>query len=88
MTDHFGEFEQLALRAILRLNTNAYGMTIRRECEERAGRPVSIGALYLTLEKLEHKGLIRSASGEATPERGGRPKRFFTLNPSGMDALE
>jgi PadR family transcriptional regulator PadR len=86
--DYLGEFEQLVLLAILRLGTNAYGMTIRREIEERAGRPTSIGALYLTLERLEQKNLIQSDLGEATPERGGRAKRFFTVNPSGKEMLD
>jgi PadR family transcriptional regulator PadR len=86
--DHLGEFEQLALLAILRLGSNAYGMMIRRELEKRAGRKAAIGALYLTLERLEQKGFIRSELGEATPERGGRAKRYFTLNPSGREALE
>jgi PadR family transcriptional regulator len=86
--DHPGEFEQLALLAILRLGPNAYGMMIRREIEERAGRTASIGALYLTLERLEEKGFIDSALGDATPERGGRAKRFFTISPSGREALQ
>jgi PadR family transcriptional regulator, regulatory protein PadR len=85
--DYPGEFEQLVLLAILRLGTNAYGMTIRREIEERAGRTTSIGALYLTLERLEQKDFVRSELGEVTQERGGRAKRFFSLNPSGREAL-
>jgi len=87
-SDHLGEFEQLVLLAILRLRENAYGMTIRREIEERAGRPTSIGALYLTLERLEQKRFIQSEVGEATPERGGRAKRFFTVNSSGIQMLD
>ncbi len=86
--DHLGEFEQLVLLAILRLGTNAYGMTIRREIEKRAGRRTSIGALYLTLDRMEQKDFIRSELGEATPERGGRAKRFFAVNPSGREALK
>ncbi|MDQ1405751.1 MAG: PadR family transcriptional regulator, regulatory protein PadR [Acidobacteriaceae bacterium] len=85
--EHLGEFEQLVLLAILRLGTDAYGMTIRREIEERADRPTSIGALYLTLERLEEKKFIRSELGDATPERGGRAKRFFTVNASGKAML-
>ena len=85
--DSLGEFEQLVLLAILRLGTNAYGMTIRREIEERAGRPTSIGALYLTLDRLEQKGFVESNLGEATSERGGRAKRFFAVNPSGRAML-
>lgn len=86
--ENLGEFEQLALLAILRLGSNAYGMMIRQELEKRAGRKAGIGALYLTLERLEQKGFVRSELGEATPERGGRAKRFFTLNPSGREALD
>ena len=85
--DRLGEFEQLILLAILRLKTDAYGMKIRLEIEERAKRPTSIGALYLTLERLEQKGFVQSVLGEATPERGGRAKRFFTVNPAGREML-
>ena len=70
--DHLGEFELLVLSALLRLGDDAYGVAIRAEIEERAGRNASIGAVYATLERLEKKGLIRSRMGEATPERGGR----------------
>jgi PadR family transcriptional regulator PadR len=85
--DHLGEFEQLVLLAILRLGKNAYGMPIRREIEERADRTTSVGALYLTLERLEGKGFVRSELGEVTRERGGRAKRFFSLSASGSQAL-
>jgi PadR family transcriptional regulator len=85
--DYLGEFEQLILLAILRLSDNAYGMTIRREIEEQAGRQTSIGALYLTLDRLEQKGFVSSSLGELTPERGGRAKRYFILNPSGREAI-
>jgi DNA-binding PadR family transcriptional regulator len=86
--DHLGEFEQLVLLAVMRLGTGAYGMPIRREIEERAGRVTSVGALYLTLERLEEKGFICSKLGEATPERGGRAKRFFDVTAAGNDALK
>jgi DNA-binding PadR family transcriptional regulator len=85
--DHLGEFELLVLLAILRLKADAYGMRIRREIEDRAGRSTSIGALYLTLERLEQKGFVHSEVGESTQERGGRAKRFFSVNPSGKEML-
>jgi PadR family transcriptional regulator, regulatory protein PadR len=85
--DHLGELEMLILLAILRLDLHAYGTSIRHELEERTERSLSIGALYLTLDRLEQKGFISSELGAATPERGGRAKRFFTLNPSGKEAL-
>lgn len=86
--ENLGEFEQLVLLAILRLGANAYGMAIRKELKKRAQRITSIGALYLTLDRLEQKGLIRSELGESTPERGGRAKRFFAANRSGRKALD
>jgi PadR family transcriptional regulator, regulatory protein PadR len=84
---HLGEFELLVLLAILRVGEDAYGMMIRREIEQRTGRKTTIGAVYLTLERMEQKGYVSSELGEATPERGGRAKRFFTVSPSGRQAL-
>ena len=74
-----GEFEQLVLLAILRLGEQAYGTTIRQILLDVIQRDVSIGALYTTLTRLEDKGLIRSAKGEATAERGGRAKKYFEI---------
>jgi DNA-binding PadR family transcriptional regulator len=85
--DYLGEFEQIVLAALLRLGRNAYGMSVRREIEERTGRRVSIGAVYATLERLEAKGYVSSIAGEPTPERGGRAKRFFRIETDGQRAL-
>ena len=85
---YLGEFENIVLLAVLRLGKNAYGMTIRREIEERIHRDVSIGALYATLERLEKKGYIHSKTGEPTPQRGGRAKRYFRVSASGSRAIE
>ena len=85
--DYLGEFEQVVLWVLVRLGENAYGMTIRRELEKRTGRNVSIGAVYATLGRLEQKGFVRSRPGEATPERGGRARRYFTLTAAGAEAL-
>jgi PadR family transcriptional regulator, regulatory protein PadR len=85
--DSIGEFEQLAMLAVWRLGQNAYGTTIKEEIEIGAERGVAIGALYTTLDRLERKGFVTSEVGEATPERGGRAKRFFRLTGSGESAL-
>ena len=85
---YLGEFEQLVMLAILRHREKAYGMIIRQEIEERTGRSTSIGAIYTTLERLENKGLVSSRKGEATPERGGRAKKYFSIRASGVRALE
>jgi PadR family transcriptional regulator PadR len=87
MSVTLGEFEQLVLLALLRLGSDAYGATVRREIEEHAGREVSISAVYTTLDRLEQKGLVRSRIGAPTPERGGRRRRHFELLPLGARSL-
>ncbi|HWB97077.1 MAG TPA: helix-turn-helix transcriptional regulator [Bryobacteraceae bacterium] len=86
-TDHLGEFEQLVLLSVFRLGEKAYGVTIRQEIERRAGRNVTIGALYTTLDRLEVKGYLYSWFADPTPRRGGRSKRYFRLLPAGEQAL-
>ena len=85
--DHLGEFEQLVLLAILRLEEDAYGMTVRRELEETAQRKVTLGSVYGTLDRLEKKGLVRSWHTDADPVRGGHPRRYFEVSPEGYLAL-
>jgi PadR family transcriptional regulator PadR len=86
--DFLGEFEQLVLLALLRVGEGAYGMTMRREIEERAARDVSIGAVYATLDRLEEKGLVKSYLGEPTDARGGRARKCFKITAAGARALE
>lgn len=85
--DYLGEFELLVMLAVLRLGTNAYGMTIRREIVDVAERSASLGAVYTTLERLEDKGFLSSAVGEVTEERGGRAKKYFKVTASGSKAV-
>ena len=82
-----GEFEQIVLLAILRLGDSAYGVTIADEILECTGREPSRGALYTTLDRMETKGLVRSSMGGASQQRGGRPKRYFSLTRAGRAAL-
>lgn len=84
---YLGEFEQMVLLAVLRLGEKAYGIPIRAEIENRAGRRVTVGALYTTLERLEAKGLVYSWFADATAQRVGRPQRYFKLLPAGVEAL-
>jgi len=83
-----GEFEQVVLLAVARLEGDGYGVSIRREIERRTGRDVSIGAVYATLSRLEDKELVSSFEGEAQPRRGGRARRHFRVEPAGARALE
>ena len=82
-----GEFEQLVLLALLRLDNDAYGMEVREEIEKRTGREISYGAVYTTLDRLEQKGYVAHRVGEATPERGGRARKYFRALPEGREAL-
>ena len=82
-----GEFEHIVLLAILRLEDNAYGVTIRAEIGECTGREVAPGALYTTLDRLEEKGLVTSTMGDPSPQRGGRAKRFFVVSSQGVAAV-
>jgi PadR family transcriptional regulator PadR len=85
--DPIGEFEMLVMMAVLRLGKNAYGTTIHQEIESRARRTCALGALYTTLDRLEGKGYVSSRVGEATPQRGGRAKKYFRVESPGSVAL-
>jgi DNA-binding PadR family transcriptional regulator len=82
-----GDFEQLVLLGVLRLQADAYGAAIRQEIHRRSGRDVSINAVYTTLDRLETKGLLHSWTGEPTPQRGGRRRKFYALRPAGIAAM-
>ena len=83
-----GEFEQMVLLAILQLEGEAYALSVLRELDARTGRRVSRGALYKTLERLEAKGFVNWEVEEATPGRGGHPRRRFEVTPEGIGALQ
>lgn len=86
-TPVLGDFEQLVLMGVLRLDTEAYGAAIRQEIHARCGRDVSINAVYTTLDRLERKGFLRAWTGDPTPQRGGRRRKFYALRPAGLAAL-
>jgi len=84
---HLGEFEQLLLLAILRLGAEAHGAGVAREIEARAGRGVSRGALYTSLDRLEDKGLVRWKAAPGSPARNGLPRRMYVVTVAGLKAL-
>ena len=81
------EFELYVMLAVARLGAEAYGAKVRQEIETRAGRPVSIGALYTTLARLEDKGLLTLRTARPEPGERGRARRYSRLTPRGRDAL-
>jgi PadR family transcriptional regulator PadR len=84
---YLGEFEQAILLAVLRLGDEAYGRGIRQELEECTGRKVSHGAAYITLDRMQAKGLLESWLADPAEGRGGRAKRYFLVTGVGVKAL-
>jgi DNA-binding PadR family transcriptional regulator len=85
--DTLGDLQHLVLLAILRLDRAAYGVSIRNEIADTAGRRLTLGAIYSALRRLEAKGLIRSRRGDPEPVTGGRAKTFFDVAPEGLTAI-
>ena len=85
--DVLGELEQMVLLAILHLDGDVYGVPIVEEIQDRTGRSVSRSAVYVTLRRLEKKGLISSWMSEPMAERGGKPRRLVELEAEGLEAL-
>jgi PadR family transcriptional regulator PadR len=87
---YLGEFEQLVLLAVLRADrteAGAYGTTVYAELVARTDRRIARGAIYMTLDRLEKKGLLSSHTTVPTAERGGRAKRCYSVTKRGMATL-
>lgn len=83
-----GEFEEIVLLAVGVLHGKAYGVAIKEEIEQRTKRSVSVGALQVTLRRLEKKGFLTSKHADPDANRGGRPKLYFTLTAYGKKTLQ
>ena len=81
------DFELMVMLAVLRVRDDAYGVPIAREIERQTGRPVTLAAVYLALDRLTTHGLVSSRLGDPTPQRGGRAKKFFSVTSRGLDAI-
>jgi DNA-binding PadR family transcriptional regulator len=87
MSNPLGEFEQVVLLAVLRLEGDVYGVPIVEEIERRTGRSVSPASVYVTLRRMEEKGLVTSWLSEPVAERGGKPRRCVEVTPEGVRLL-
>lgn len=85
---HLGEFEEIVLLTVGVLYPEAYGVAIKDGIETRIKRKVSVGALQSALRRMEEKGYLNSREGEPNAQRGGKPKRFFTITAYGKKALD
>ncbi len=81
------DFELMVMLAVLRVRGSAYGVPIAREIEQTGGRPVTLAAVYLALDRLCENGLATWRLGEPTAERGGRAKKLFSVTPNGLRAI-
>lgn len=82
-----GEFEQIVLLAIIRLGGEVYGVPIVEEIRRQTGRRAAPAAVYITLRRLESRGLVSSRFGESTPERGGKARRYVKVTDAGAECL-
>jgi PadR family transcriptional regulator, regulatory protein PadR len=87
--DSLGQLEQLVLTAVLTLREEAYGVSIQSRVQALAQpKAVSLGAVYVALDRLEDKGFVSSWLSDPTPERGGRAKRCYRLEAAGERVLQ
>ena len=82
-----GEFEELVLLAVCILNGEAYGISVKEEVEKHTGRTILLGAVHITLYRLQDKGLLQSEMGGNTEKRGDRRQRLFKITDIGMRQL-
>jgi len=75
--EHLGQLELMVLLAVIRPSKESYGVQISREIAEKSGREVALASVYAALERLEKKGLVSSALGSPSPERGGKARTYF-----------
>jgi DNA-binding PadR family transcriptional regulator len=80
--------DEILLLAIVRLQDNAYGVTIIKEVETRANKKLTLGGLWVSLDNLYRRGYVIKTIADPTPERGGRGKIYYKVTPEGMTALE
>ena len=86
--DALSNFELMVMLAVIRLDSNAYGVPIAEEIESHRGKAVSTGSVYAAMERLEAKGFVNSELGESTAERGGRAKRYFRITSKGLSEVQ
>lgn len=81
-------YESIFLLAILSLEDNAYGVTIREAASKIKGHSLSYGTIYSYLDQLSRKGYVTKEVGSPKAERGGRRKIYYKLSPEGREALK
>ena len=80
--------EEMILLAIIRLEDNAYGVSIRQMVLQTAGKAYTFGTLYGILDQMVRKEYIRGTESDPIPERGGRRKTVYHISEKGLEALK
>jgi len=83
-----GEFEELVLLAVCILKGEAYGVSVKREVESHTNRSILLGAVHITLYRLQDKGWLKSEMGGNSAKRGDRRKRLFEITNLGLTQLQ
>jgi DNA-binding PadR family transcriptional regulator len=86
--DFLTRMEEILLLTIHQLGTEAYGVTIKSKVEETLEKSVSVGAIYVPLDRLAKRGLLKTWQGDPSPERGGRSKKYYKLTQAGINILK
>ena len=87
-TKFISRSEEYILLAVLYLEKEAYGVSIRQQLKRMTGETWSFGAVFVMLNRMEKKGYCLSRLADPTPRRGGKSKRIFSLTPEGLDELK
>lgn len=79
--------EEFALLAVLYLQEEAYGVAIRNHLRKMTNESWAFGAVFVMLNRLEKKQMLRSRLAEPSPRRGGKSKRVYSLTADGLEEL-
>lgn len=80
------DYDNELLQALL--EGDSYGLELIDRVSEITGGAVKIaqGRVYPALRRLEAKGFLESYDGDPLPERGNRPRRYYSLSAEGRRA--
>lgn len=86
-TPRLTDLEQLLLLSVVQAGEDAHAGAVQEVLAERGERNASLGSIYVTMTRLEERGLVESTMGRPTPERGGKAKRLYRVTRDGLTAL-
>ncbi len=79
--------EQYILLSVYMLKDHAYLATIREYILENTGKDLSIGTVYVPLDRLRKMGYLKTEISAPSPKVGGRSIKFYQITDEGIKAL-